>query len=193
MIEFLAEQIASFFLGDKFSSFMSNIQEKKKLERVKAVISTILEAEKDNVYYNSLDRILSTGKIIDDFGLKHTSHSKDAIRTRIDEALSRDKSLSAFDKQCIGEVITRMLTQAREILLEPDSPTENRADVRLKDESSAIQEAVHKEASEIKDILQTQKLTDGQYSLFEEKVIQLYLQEQINALGDTIIEMDSWV
>lgn len=38
MIEFLAEQIASFFLGDKFSSFMSNIQEKKKLERVKAVI-----------------------------------------------------------------------------------------------------------------------------------------------------------
>ncbi len=193
MIEFLAEQIASFFLGDKFSSFMSNIQEKKKLERVKAVISAILEAEKDNVYYNSLDRILSTGKLIDDLGLKYTSHSKDAIRTRIDEALSRDKSLSDFDKQRISEVITRMLTQAREILLEPDSPTEKRADARLKDESTAIQEAVHKEASEIKDILQTQKLTDGQYSLFEEKVIQLYLQGQINALSDTIIEMDSWV
>lgn len=193
MIGFLAEQIASFYLGDKFASFMSNIQEKKKLERVEAVISTILEAEKDNVYYNSLDRILSTGKLIDDFGLKYSSHSKDAIRTRIDEALSRDKGLSGFDRQRISEVIFRIFTQAREVLLEPDSPAEKRADARLKDESTAIQEAVRKGTSEIKDILQKQELTDDQYSLFEEKVIQLYLQGQINALGDTIIEMDSWV
>ena len=69
MIKWLVEQLASFYLGNRIDSFMSNAKEKRKLDQVEAVISSILEAEKGNAYYNSLDRILSSSKLIDEFAI----------------------------------------------------------------------------------------------------------------------------
>lgn len=63
-IKWIAEQLASYYLGDKLGQWKSNHEERKRIEETSTLIVTLVEAEKPNEYYENLDRLLSNSALM---------------------------------------------------------------------------------------------------------------------------------
>lgn len=111
-IDWIADQLASNFLGDILGQWKSNREERKHIDETSALIVTLVEAEKSNEYYENLDRLLSKSTLIRDFALQCKAYDTRIVHQRVEEHVQRAEFIPATQRHQLISTIERILSMA---------------------------------------------------------------------------------
>ena len=132
-IDWIADQLASNFLGDKLGQWKSNREEQKRIEETSTLIVTLVEAEQPNEYYANLDRLLSNSTLIKDFALQCKAYDARKVHQRVEEHVQRAEYIPATQKRQLISTIERILTMAHTSLVSASTPEGRRIQVHTDD------------------------------------------------------------
>ncbi len=132
-IDWIADQLASNFLGDKLGQWKSNREEQNRIEETSALIVTLVEAEQSNEYYENLDRLLSKSTLIKDFALQCKAYDARKVHQRVEEHVQRAEYIPATQRRQLISTIERILTMAHASLVSASTPEGRRIQVHMDD------------------------------------------------------------
>ena len=132
-IKWIAEQLASYYLGDKLGQWKSNHEERKRIEETSTLIVTLVEAEKPNEYYENLDRLLSNSALIRDYALQCKAYDARMVHQRIEEHVLRAEYIPSSQRRQLVTTIDRILTMAHNKLVAASTPEGRRIQVHMDD------------------------------------------------------------
>lgn len=139
-IEEIINQIVSIIFPQIVEDRKEEHERNRRIQLATTNLLKIMEAEKENIYYHSLERVISESNIIQDsinrlevgrpsFNLWERLKSVfDRLRTPIEE------------REAIAGVITKMLKCLKSIMLEPASSEEARSAARFEELNATVQD-----------------------------------------------------
>lgn len=200
MIEKIAEQLVSLFVSDVSNYFREQKQYASRVAAITDAINKMLDHEKGNSYFNSVDRVLSNSMLLRNLAYEVKSFRDAEIDERIEAAVARDESIPAADIKRVCEVIKRILIQAHDIITQPTSLQDklhvawiNDAKNEIKDDVSNAKKELQQQLKQMTDTLQKEVLlTDEQYEAFEHMVVELYLAGHLLAIQEIVLASENW-
>lgn len=132
-IDWIADQLASNYLGDKLGQWKSYREEKIHIEETSTLIVTLVEAEQPNEYYENLDRLLSNSTLIKDFALQCKAYDAQKVRQHIEEHVLRAEFIPSTQRHQLISTIERIISMAHANLVTASTPEGRRIQVYTAD------------------------------------------------------------
>ena len=132
-IKWIAEQLASNYLGDKLEQRKRNREEQKRIEEASTLIVALVEAEKPNEYYENLDSLLSNSTLIRDLALQCKAYDARMVHQRIEEHVQRAEYIPATQRGQLISTIEHILFMAHNKLVSAATPEGKRIQVHADD------------------------------------------------------------